>query len=45
MQWNGFREHVSKAVGNLINEDDFADVTLAGEDGQQLKAYKVILEA
>ena len=42
---NDFLENVNKAFGNLREEKEFADVTLACEDGQQLEAHKVILEA
>ena len=45
LQWNDFRDHVNKAFGNLIDDNDFADVTLACTDGQQIKAHKVILAA
>ena len=31
--------------GNLKEDNDFADVTLACEDGQQVEAHKVILAA
>ena len=33
----------NSAFGNIRNDVDFADVTLACEDGQQVKAHKVIL--
>ena len=45
LQWNDFREHVNKAFGNLIDDNDFTDVTLACVDGQQVRAHKVILAA
>ena len=34
-----------KGVGSFREDNDFADVTLACEDGQQLEAHKVILAA
>ena len=39
-------DNIKSAFGNLIedNDSDFADVTLACEDGHQLKAHKVILD-
>ena len=40
---NNFLENINLAFGNLRNEPDFADVILACEDGQQIKAHKVIL--
>ena len=40
---NNFLENINFAFGNLRNEHEFADVILACEDGQQIKAHKVIL--
>ena len=45
LQWNDFRENVSSAFGDLRQDQKFADVTLACEDGQQVEAHKVILVA
>ena len=45
LQWNDFRENVSSTFNNLRNGKEFADVTLACEDGQQMEAHKVILAA
>ena len=45
LQWNDFQENVKSAFGNLREDNDFADVTLACEDGQQVEAHKVILAA
>ena len=36
-EWQGW------ASGNLRDDNDFADVTLACEDAQQVEAHKVIL--
>ena len=46
LQWNDFQENIKSAFRNLIedNDSDFADVTLACEDGHQLEAHKVILD-
>ena len=38
-------DNVNSAFGNLIEDKDFSDVTLACEDGQQVEAHKVILAA
>ena len=43
LQWNDFQENIKSAFGNLREDNDFADVTLACEDHQQVEAYKVIL--
>ena len=45
LQWNDFLENIKSAFGNLREDNDFADVTLACEDGQQVEAHKVILAA
>ena len=45
LQWNDFQDNVRSAFGNLREGSDFADVTLACEDGQQVEAHKVILAA
>ena len=43
LQWNDFKENVIGAFGNLRANTEFADVTLACEDGKQVEAHKVIL--
>merc|ERR1739844_805674 len=43
LQWNDFKENVTTAFGSLREDNDFADVTLACEDGKQFEAHKVIL--
>ena len=45
LQWNDFKENVNTAFGNLRDDKDFSDVTLACEDGYQMEAHKVILAA
>ena len=45
LQWNDFQDNIKIAFGNLREDNDFADVTLACEDGQQVEAHKVILAA
>ena len=45
LQWNDFQENIKSAFGNLREDNDFADVTLACEDGRQVEAHKVILAA
>ena len=45
LQWNDFKENVHSAFGRLRDDKEFADVTLACEDGQQIEAHKVILAA
>ena len=45
LQWNDFQENVKSIFGNLREENNFTDVTLACDDGQQVEAHKVILAA
>ena len=45
LQWNDFQDNLKSAFGNLRDDPDFADVTLACEDGQQVEAHKIILAA
>merc|ERR1719341_1043916 len=45
LQWNDFQDNVNSAFGNLRESTDFADVTLACEDGHQIEAHKVVLAA
>ena len=45
LQWNDFQDNIKSAFGNLREDNDFADVTLACEDGEQVEAHKVILAA
>ena len=43
LKWNDFQENAISAFGTLRKDVEFADVTLACEDGQQVEAHKVIL--
>ena len=43
LQWNDFKENAKSTFGILREDNDFADVTLACEDGNQFEAHKVIL--
>ena len=43
LQWNDFKETITASFGSLREDEDFADVTLACEDGKQMEAHKVIL--
>ena len=43
LQWNDFKENIISSVGNLKEDKDFTDVTLACEDGRQIEAHKIIL--
>ena len=43
LKWDFFQENINTAIGSLRNDEEFNDVTLACEDGRQIKAHKVIL--
>ena len=45
LQSNDFKENILTSFSSLRGDNDFADVTLACEDGQQVEAHKVILAA
>ena len=45
VQWNDFTENVKTAFGNLKEDTNFTDVTLVCEDGNQIRAHKVVLAA
>ena len=43
LQWNEFQKIVSSAFGELRDDLDLTDVTLACEDGEQVEAHKIVL--
>ena len=45
LKWNDFQENLQTSVNSLHGNTDFADVTLACEDGQDFEVHKVILAA
>ena len=45
LQWNDFKANVNSVFVRLRDEKEFANVTLACEDGQQMETHKVILAA
>ena len=45
LQWNDFKQNISSSFGELREDKDLTDVTLACEDGKQVEAHKVILAA
>ena len=45
LQWNDFQSNVNVAFGNLKEDTDFSDVTLACEDGKQVEAHRLVLAA
>ena len=43
LQWNDFKENITFSFKELREDTEFADVTLACEDGKQIEAHKVVL--
>ena len=43
LKQNDFQENLNSAFGGFRNDHDFADVTLACEDGTQIKTHKLVL--
>ena len=43
LKWNDFQEDITNAFVSLRDDNDFTDVTLTCEDGQQVETHKVIL--
>ena len=45
LQWDDFKDNTVAAFGRNRGDEDFADVTLVCEDGQEVGAHRVILAA
>ena len=45
LKWNDFQQNTNTAFGSLRSDNDFSDITLVCEDGEQVEAHKVILAA
>jgi len=45
LSWGEFNQSTTNSFTNLLNDTNFADVTLACEDEKQIKAHKVILSS
>ena len=45
LKWASFQDNVKHTFGNLQKDEDFTDVSLACEDGQQFQTHKVVLAA
>ena len=43
LKWNDFAENVTTSFGQLHNDKDFSDVTLACGDGPQINAHRIVL--
>ena len=45
LKWNEFQPNITKTFSKLRNETQLTDVTLVGNDHQQVAAHKVVLSA
>ena len=45
LRWNDFKNNTCGAFASLREDTNFADVTLACDDGKQVEAHKVVLAA
>ena len=45
LKWNDFQENTTTTFRSLRDANEFSDVTLACEDGQQVEGHKVVLAA
>ena len=45
LQWNDYQQNIKGAFSLFREDNDFNNVTLVCEDGQQVEAHKVILAA
>ena len=45
LQWDHFESNLGSKFADLRREEHFSDVTLVSEDGQVVKAHKVLLSA
>ena len=45
LKWNDFQENISTSFGRLREGNNFSDVTLVCEDGEQIDSHKIILAA
>ena len=45
LQWNDFEKNVANAFRNLRKDNEFADLTLVCEDGNQIEVHRVVLSS
>ena len=45
LKWNDFTANVRKSFENLRKEEDFFDITLVGDDSNQVTAHKLVLSS
>jgi len=45
LSWDDFQTSTISSIKDLLNDEQFTDVTLACDDGKQVKAHKIILSS
>ena len=45
LKWNDYQSNWNKALSELRNDDDLADVTLISDDKRRLSAHKILLSS
>ena len=45
LKWSKFKNNITESIHDLRGVDDFYDVTLVGDDFEQVKAHKIVLSA
>ena len=45
LKWNNFESNITEKIHSLRGVDDFYDVTLVGDDLEQVTAHKIVLSA
>ena len=45
LTWNEFEKSASKAFKDLLDQQDFVDVTLVSEDNKEIKCHTLVLSA
>ena len=45
LNWNKYERNITKGINSLRNVDDFYDVTLVGDDLEQVTAHRLVLSA
>ena len=45
LKWNKYERNITKGINSLRNVDDFYDVTLVGDDLEQVTAHRLVLSA
>ena len=45
LKWSDYQENVNSTFGSLRDDKEFSDVTLACDDGHQIKSHRIIIKS